>query len=418
LTLDGAGQLDIAAYWEPPGLDAALPGPAPSFDEAAAEVRDLLLAAVERRLLSDVPLGAFLSGGVDSASIVAMMTQLIPGQVRTFTMGFDDTAGFDERPLARETARFLGTDHTEFQVEADRTELIERLVWHHDQPFGDSSALPTYLLAEKTKEHVTVALSGDGGDELFAGYERFGAALLADRLKWVPTAITHSVLSGAGRVAALVGRPVGERAERFTNAFDEALPWPYLEWISMVPSAWRRRLLPRAVDFGELGYAEEWRATGDCSTLGRLQTVNLRTYLLDDLLPKMDRMSMAHALEVRSPFLDTRLLEYALSLPPEYRLRGLSLKRVLKRAVAGMLPPAVLRRRKHGFGLPLDRWFRTDLEAFVDGTLCAPSARISSHLDHQSVIDLVQAQRGGCPNLANAIWSLLTLEVFLRQQGW
>src|SRR5688500_3108709 len=184
------GALRVERYWQPPvaGVDGVTALDI-TFDDAARETRRLLCDAVDRRLLADVPLGAFLSGRVDSSSVVAFMARLSPSPVRTFAIGFEDTEGFDERPYARRVAQRFSTDHTEFVVNADRAELIERLVWHHDQPFGDSSALPTYLLSELTKRHVTVALCGDGGDELFGGYERFAAALALERYRGLPAGV-------------------------------------------------------------------------------------------------------------------------------------------------------------------------------------------------------------------------------------
>ena len=419
LTFDADGVVTLECYWQPPlpGIDGRQTLDL-AFEDARRQVRRLLCDAVDRRLEADVPLGAFLSGGIDSSSVVAFMARLSPEPIRTFTIGFDDRDGFDERPFAALVARRFGTEHTEFVVEPDKAALIERLVAHHDQPFGDSSALPTFLLSELTRGHVTVALCGDGGDELFAGYERFAASLALQRLQRAPGGITSAIskLAAAFPGSALGGR-VGQ-AQRMLERSRTAMPDSYLTWLSCVPEEWRRRLLPPAGEWAQDGYRAAWQATEGAHHLDRLLHLNLKTYLLDDLLPKVERMAMAHGLEVRSPFLDTELAEFVLRLPPSSKIRGLSQKRVLKAAVRDLLPPEILKRRKRGFGVPLDRWFRTELRGYVDSMLCRPDSRIGGHLDRDAVGSLVAAQLRGAPNLGHAVWTLLTLEVFLRHEGW
>jgi asparagine synthase (glutamine-hydrolysing) len=376
----------------------------------------MLAKAVERRLIADVPLGAFLSGGLDSSSIVAVMAELADRPVRTFSIGFDDKDGFDERPYARLVARRFHTDHTEFVVRPDAADLVDRLVWHHDQPFGDSSALPTFLLSELTRSHVTVALSGDGGDEIFGGYERFAAALAVDRLGRVPRVVRASLKAGA----ALLPRhlPGAGRVRRLLGATELGLPLAFLSWINYVPGRWRHALVPNASDWAVEDYVRIWAEPSEASTLERLLLLNLRTYLLDDLLPKVDRMSMAHSLEVRSPFLDAELVDMVMALPDNVRVRGLTLKRVLRHAMKDVLPREVLRRPKHGFGVPLGRWFRTDLSGYLEGHLCAPSSRVRAHVAGRALDGLIAEHQSGLADHSTALWTLLTLEVFLRQWGW
>ena len=404
-------------FWEPRALAGTEPLPL-GYEAAGAEVRRLLCDAVDKRLVADVPLGAFLSGGVDSSAVVALMARLSPRPVKTFTIGFEDSEGFDERPHARRVATLFGTEHTEFVVNPDKAELIERLVWHHDQPFGDSSALPTYLLSELTRRHVTVALSGDGGDELFGGYERFPAALAVGALGRVPAPLRAALEAAAGRVppALLAGR--AGSVQRMLRRVDAGLPGALLAWVSYLPPEQRRLLRPRGGRGGEDDYERIWSATGGAPLLDRLLLLNLQTYLLDDLLPKVDRMSMAHGLEVRSPLLDDALVDLAFRLPPSYKVRGWSLKRVLKEAVRDLLPHDLLHRRKRGFGVPLDRWFRTDLRPYAEGMLTAPDARVRELLDGRAVRALVADHMAGRASSGHGIWTLLTLEVFLRQAGW
>jgi asparagine synthase (glutamine-hydrolysing) len=386
--------------------------------DAAVAVRRALERAVERRLVSDVPRGAFLSGGIDSSAIVAIMARATDRPIDTFTIGFEDREGFDERLAARQVAARYATAHHEEVVAPHAVDLVEKLVWHHDQPFGDSSAVPTYLLCEITRREVTVALSGDGGDELFAGYERFAAALALRRLGVLPSAAQDVVRR------VLVAR--GGRIGRFAAPFRLGLPDAYRTWLSFADEHLRQALLDRGAagnggatdDWALADYRRAWDSSAGARSLDRLLNLNLRTYLLDDLLVKADRMSMAHGLEVRSPFLDTELIELALRLDPALKLRGLSRKRVLRAAVADLLPEEILRRAKRGFGVPLDRWFREDLARYVASTVGASDARIKAHLAAGPVDALLADHRDRRGNHGQALWMLLTLEVFLRGEDW
>ena len=340
-------------------------------------MRRLLCDAVDKRLVADVPLGAFLSGGVDSSAVVAVMARLSPRPVKTFTIGFEDSEGFDERPFARQVSKLFGTEHTEFVVNPDKADLIERLVWHHDQPFGDSSALPTFLLSELTRRHVTVALTGDGGDELFGGYERFAAALAVDTLGRVPGALRTSVDRAVGRVPPALFAGWAGSVQRMLRRVDAGLALSSRN--RYLSPEQRDQLLPDRSWWGEDDYQQTWSASCGAALLDRLLLLNLQTYLLDDLLPKMDRMSMAWGLEVRSPLLDDALVDLALRLPPSFKVKGWSLKRVLKEAVRDLLPHDLLHRRKRGFGVPLDRWFRTDLRGYTEGMLASPGNVVCTH---------------------------------------
>ena len=408
----------LEPYWEPPvpGVNTEVLDLSPG--EAGHAVRRDLEEAIDRRLLSDVPVGAFLSGGIDSSAIVAIMSRRSPRPVKTFTIGFDDDGGFDERAYARQVATHCGTEHHEFVVAPDAVELTERLVWHHDQPFGDSSAIPTYLLNEFTGREVTVALSGDGGDELFAGYERFSAGLAASRFRALPPSARGLINRTLALASAdALGGRVGS-LRRFGESAARGLPDAYQEWLVFFSEDRRRRLLAEPDDWALRDYADVWQSSAGADTLDRLLNLNLRTYLLDDLLVKADRMSMAHGLEVRSPFLDTQLLDVALRLPAGHHVRGFARKRVLKGAVADLLPREIVTRRKRGFGVPLDRWFRGELGTFVDSVLGDRAARVKGHLSAGEVDALLEQHRSGAGNHGQRLWALLTLELFLRRQGW
>ncbi len=391
--------------------------------EAEERFRVLLRGAVERRLISDVPLGAFLSGGLDSSSIVAMMAPATRGRVKTFTIGFRGSFDYDERAHARLIAEHFGTDHTEFVVEPRAIDLIDRLVWHHDGPFGDASAIPTYLLCELTRRHVTVALNGDGGDEVFAGYLRFYSGLLSER-------IPRPLFALASRLSSLLPEPRDRRhvfrlVKRFAEAGALGLPERYLRWNSYFTTGLPSLLRPELHGLAQpetllRGYrsllAEEDLADRNQSTLTRLLQLNFETYLPGDLNVKMDRMSMAHALEARSPFLDTEIVEFGAALPDQQRMSLGRGKMLLRRAMRGLLPDRILRQGKRGFGPPLGAWFRGELDNFLSDRLLQRSSPIYDYLIPETVARLIAAHRSGAADLSPQIWSLLTLESWLRQE--
>ncbi|HXB57841.1 MAG TPA: asparagine synthase (glutamine-hydrolyzing) [Vicinamibacteria bacterium] len=385
--------------------------------EAEERFRSLLQEAVTRRLVADVPLGAFLSGGLDSSSIVAFMARAAGGRVRTFTIGFKGGKEYDETPHARTVAEAFGTDHTEFVVEPKALELIDRLVWHHDGPFGDSSAVPTYLLSELTRTRVTVALNGDGGDEVFAGYLRLYGGALSER-------IPRPIFRGLAAVLGLLPEPRDRRHPlRFAKRFVEAGRFPllerYLRWNAYFPNDLTELLRPEYQRFcdPELVRAS-FRAglDGEGSTLARLLHLNFKTYLLDDLLVKIDRMSMAHGLEARSPFLDTALVEFGAALPDRLRMRWGRGKLLLRRAMKDILPPSILARGKMGFGAPLGAWFRNDLNGLVEERLLDPGSPLYDYLRPDPVTRLVRSHMAAAADLSPQIWALMTLESWLRQE--
>ena len=396
--------------------------------EAELQFKTLLKQAVVRRLVADVPLGAFLSGGLDSSSVVAYMAEAASGRVKTFTIGFAGAREYDERAHARVVAERFGTEHTEFVVEPKALDLIDRLVWHHDGPFGDSSAIPTYLLSELTRSHVTVALNGDGGDEVFGGYLRmYGGALSESLPRWT------------FRAAAAAMRFLPEPADRkhplrFAKRFAEAGSLPlaerYLRWNGYFTSGLQELLRPELHALAQpdrvlASYREPLEraaaAIGDgrATTLSRLLQLNFETYLLDDLNVKMDRMSMAHALETRSPLLDTAVVEFGAALPDRLRMRLGKGKILLRRAMKGVLPDSILARGKMGFGAPLAAWFRGELDGLVRERLLDGRSPIYEYLRPQPVADLIATHGRAAADLSSQIWALLTLESWLRQErGW
>ena len=415
MVVDAHGPSAPRAYWDlsypPEGAGAAI-----DLGQAAERVRELLSAAVRKRLVSDVPLGVLLSGGVDSSAVAAFMTRMVPGRVKTFAVGFAGDAYFDERPHAAHVARHLGTEHHESIVAPHAADLVETLLHHHDEPFGDSSALPTYLVAREARREVTVALNGDGGDEVFAGYDKFWAALLARRIPGPLRALLrvgaralpeggahHGRLKRLRRFTDKATRPEVERIAGWSTFFDQ----PEIEALTG----------GRAEGDVLASYRE---ALGRCegrSLLSRLLYLNARTYLLDDLLPKMDRMSMAHGLETRSPFLDRSLAEYVATLPDELKRSGRHGKVVLKKAVEALLPAAILRRQKHGFGVPLGAWFRGELRPMVEATLLDGS-HLGRRLDPSVIRGIFDDHASGRADRGHQLWTLLTLELWMRKHAF
>jgi asparagine synthase (glutamine-hydrolysing) len=413
LIVDADGVREPRPYW-----DLAFPAErdviAVPEGEARERVRTLVTEAVRKRLVADVPLGALLSGGVDSSAVAAVMARLVPGRVKTFTVGFEGAAFFDERAHAERVARHIGAEHHASVVRPDAAALVETLLHHHDEPFGDSSALPTYLVAREARQHVTVALNGDGGDETFAGYDRFHAALLAQRIPRIARQALRSVArllpEGAHYHSTL------HRIRRFTDKAVLPLDERIFAWSTFFDLPTLRQVDGNGlVDPARLlsSYRDALRRCDGASTLARLQYLNFRTYLLDDLLPKMDRMTMAHALEARSPLLDRALVEYVASLPDNFKRRGGHGKIVLKQAVADLLPPETLRRRKHGFGVPLADWFRGELRPMVEDTLLA-RPRMRRWLREEGIHEIYREHLSGRADRGHQLWTLLTLELWLR----
>ena len=410
------GTIAPRRYWQltfPKVADG--PRPPRSRAETARDVRDLVTAAVERRLMSDVPLGAFLSGGLDSTIIVGVMSRLLKEPVRTFSIGFEGDEAFDETAVARHTARRFGTRHTEFRVKPSAVDLLDTLIYHHDGPFGDSSAIPTYLVSRLTREHVTVALTGDGGDEVFAGYLRFGAALAAEHLPG-PAA------SAAGAALALLPSPPNERgllarAKRFVRFAQAPLLDRLTAWAGVFYDDVERLLSPELL--GRVGTVDRHAhlhnlgGVQGASPLSRLLAANFHSYLHDDLLVKADRMSMANSLEARAPFLDRALIEYVAALPDDYKLRGGTTKVILREAFADVVPEEVKRGGKKGFGVPIDAWFRGELREYLRDTLLAPAARARAYLSQDYVRTLVEDHAAGRANHGHRLWTLLTFERWL-----
>jgi len=403
-------------YWEFPL------GPARDIRdprEVQAEVRRLFFAAVKRRLVADVPLGAFLSGGLDSTLVVAAMSELA-GQAKTFSIGFEGYPEWDETRYARLVAQRYGTDHTEFKVRADSFELIDKLAWHYDEPLADSSTVPTAIMARLTRQKVTVALTGDGGDELFAGYVRFGATagaeLVPPALRGMARRLLEAVPPGERE------RSLWDRVRRFALRASQPLPERLRSWMAFFTARELELLLkPELAHYAvpaTLGasYAVLDGQTTHLDTMNRVLFLNARTYLVDDLNVKMDRACMAASLEARAPFLDTALMEYVFSLPGSLKLRGTTSKWVLKQAMMDLVPEEILHRKKMGFGVPLGPWFRDELRDALRERLLGEGTHLHQYLRRERLEEMIDIHNKGHRDLGAQFLSLWLLELWLRAQ--
>lgn len=389
--------------------------------EAADAIRAKVTEAVRLRLASDVPLGAFLSGGVDSSVVVGLMAQLSPKPVKTFTIGFADQA-YDERPLARLVAERYATDHTELEVEPDTATVLPALLEHVGEPFADSSAIPTYYVARLTRNAVTVALTGDGGDESFAGYDRYWAHAAASRIAhWPGLARATAVFS---RLAPSHGehRSRASRAARFFTGLGDDPAVRYARWIGASNGCldWNARQTLYTPEF--LGRLENtpagswltapFQAANALHPVDAAMSVDVATYLPGDLLVKTDITTMANGLEARSPFLDHEVMELAASLPVHLKLRGQTSKYLLRHAFADLVPERILSQPKRGFGVPVSAWCRTGLRPMIEDLLKPPASGLAQYLRHDGVVGLVDGHLAGREDHGRELWMLLAFELW------
>lgn len=372
--------------------------------------------AVRSHLVSDVPIGAFLSGGMDSSTVVALMAQAGGEPTRTFSIGFDE-ADFDELAYARLVARRYGAEHYEFVVKPDALEALTRLVWQFDEPFADASALPTYYVAKITKEHVTVALSGDGGDENFAGYLRYARArAFHERLDSLPGLLAKPLFKIASRLL-----PEGAKGQGYLALLGADPVARYFQIVTYQRSETLRRLLTKeaqarvAPEVSPAPFHRLVEESGVPDYVAALQYLDIRTYLPEDILTKVDRTSMLVSLEARVPLLDHVLMEFVATMPTTLKLRNSTGKAILKRVMANNLPAEVLKRRKMGFGVPLGPWFRRELADYAKGVLLDRRTRERGILEPRAVADLLEEHCSGRRDFSSQIWSLLCLEEWARR---
>jgi asparagine synthase (glutamine-hydrolysing) len=393
-----------------------------TVDAWCERVRASIAESVRIEMTADVPVGGFLSGGVDSSAVVSYMAEASPHPVVACTMGFSEAA-YDEREHARLVARHVGADHREQVVTPDALAIARKLAWHYDEPFGDSSAVPTYLVSKMAREHVTVALSGDGGDEGYAGYRRYRFEAAEARLRGLlPAALRAPVF---GTLAALYPKadwlPRPLRAKTTLRNLAERDPArSYYRSVGTVAGFDRTVLLRRETlraadghDPGDL-IREAFRTAGTDDAVSRAQSCDMRTWLPEDMLTKVDRASMASSLEVRVPLLDHVHLELTARIPSDLKLRGGVGKWILKKAMEPRLPLDVLYRRKQGFAVPVREWLRGDLRAYGEDALLGRDARLAEWFDQDAVRALWDEHQSGLRDASDLLWLLLSFEGFAR----
>jgi asparagine synthase (glutamine-hydrolysing) len=411
------GQVTVKRYW-----DAAAIAPRDWSDEAAAEALfDALKRATVGQMMAEVPLGAFLSGGIDSSTIVALMSGASPQPVNSFSIGFDDGT-YNELPYARDVAALFKTNHRERTVSPNIYEMFEKLVVHLDEPFADVSLFPTYLVSQLAREHVTVALSGDGGDELFGGYDSYQAQGLAERFAWMG----DTLLPAAAAVAAAL--PPTEKKKGLVNKFKRftagATQAPedlgHYRWmVYLSPGAKQQLYAKRLQDALARSdvYAPVREALGRFGhddLLNRQLYADLSLYLADDILVKVDRMSMATSLETRAPFLDADVMELAFSMRGDLKIRNGERKWILKKAMRGLLPDRILTRKKEGFSIPMKNWLRRDLQPLMRSLLSPDAAAARGLFEPAEVSRLVEEHVAGRENHAHTLFPLMVFERWCR----
>jgi asparagine synthase (glutamine-hydrolysing) len=404
------GKVTVSRYYE---LDLR---PKSVLDEVEAEreLARLLEQAVASRLVSDVPFGAFLSGGLDSSVVVALMSRHLSQPVRTFSIGFHE-AEFNELSDAKRVSRHLGTEHHELVVEPDAVDLLQNLVWYLDEPFADSSAVPTFLVAKLARERVKMVLTGDAGDETFAGYDRYLRYLDLQRLG----ALKPAAAATAAVAGHLVPAERGFRLRRIAERLRQPFPDSYLSGVAVTRENVADDLLGEAIGpspgghYGGLGAVA--RASEGLEPLDRCVAIDFASYLPDDVLVKLDRMAMANSLEGRAPFLDHRVVEFGVRLSRDLRVRGHRGKYLLRKVAARWLPPDVLNKPKHGFGIPLAKWFRGPLAGLAGDLLGSRAFRERGFLRPEAAQRYLKEHLAGQADYGELLWLVLSLELWARR---
>ncbi len=415
LTLE-AGQVSVERYW---CLSYQTKQPVPDEAEAAKRLEELLAESVRMRLVSDVPLGVLLSGGVDSSAVAAFAVRASSEPVKTFSISFAE-ASFDESLYARSVAKYLGTDHHEERLSSNlAANLIGEIGSWMDEPFSDPSLVPTYLLSRFTRKHVTVALGGDGGDELFAGYQMYRGHHWAEIYTKLPLPLQRGLIEPLVRLLPVKTKNLSldYKALRFVTGARYDLVTRHHVWFGSFTPEQQNQLLTAeaaAASDGDI-YRDARRMVSECDAetlLERMQNLDTQLYLAEDILTKVDRASMAVSLEVRAPFLDPNVAEFAASLPANYKLRGGKSKYILKRAVKDLLPRYVTRRSKKGFGVPVAEWLKGKLKPLARDLLSPERVRRAGVFNPEYVTRLQDEHERGVANHRKLLWTLLMFELW------
>lgn len=415
LTCTAAGEVKVERYWSPPAPEKSSASP----EELQRAIVDAMRDSVRLRMVADVPLGAFLSGGIDSGAVVALMAEQSSQKVKTFSIGFEDDS-HNELPFARLVAERYGTEHHEFIVKPAAAEVLPLLVRHYDEPFADSSALPTYYVAKMTREHVTVALSGDGGDESFAGYTRYAAVKRWEQFDAIPRLLRRGIRGGTSLLASRFKGNTSARLGRAGAMLAGTLPERYLLQMTLLKPAERRacyspefvNLLRRQAGVDPLTRLP-WNRSMDA--VDWMMRHDQHYYLPDCLMVKSDIASMANSLELRCPLLDHKLVELAAQIPSSLKLTPAGGKQILRQAVAPLLPSEILNKSKTGFGIPLAKWLRDDLAPMMRTTLLELRSARRRLFEPMFMHKLVNEHISGRRDWSNRLWAFLFLELWFRE---
>ncbi|MEP7198298.1 MAG: asparagine synthase (glutamine-hydrolyzing) [Chloroflexota bacterium] len=409
------GRLALMQYWDFQFAPAAETAGRCRAEDYLEELRALLDEAVRIRLIADVPLGAFLSGGVDSSAVVGLMARHTNRPVKTFSIGFNEDS-FNELKYARVAAQHFGTEHHELIVTPDICQLVDELAWHFDEPFADPSALPTYMVSKLAREHVKVALSGDGGDELFAGYTRYVVERNRAPFARVPRAVRQNLMQPLSQRLPhgawgrnLLHNVSLDAVDRF---LDSVSLFTRLTKRELYTPAFRAQLKDDGLSTARFRFLAGRVQTGE--PLDVLLYLDSKTYLPGDILTKVDRMSMAVSLEARAPLLDHKLIEFVTRIPAALKLRGDETKHIFKRAIADFVPAEILHREKQGFGVPIQQWINEQLRTQMHDTLTDSRARARGYVEPRYVAQLLSEHERGRRDHAGQLWALFMLELWHR----
>lgn len=413
-----AGRIETKRYWQPDFSKKI----EITEEEAIEETTRILRESTRMRLISEVPLGAFLSGGVDSSAVVALMAQESVQPVKTFSIGFEEE-DFSELKYAKRVADHVGAEYNEFIVRPNALDVIPTLVEHYGEPYADSSAIPTFYVAKETRKYVTVALNGDGGDESFAGYERYVAMLTAEMYGRIPVALRKLLIEAPISLlpTSELKRSRLRDAKRFLRAANLPRMERYFNWVSVFNGDSKTELYTR--DFADSvsglsasALLDRWfKAASGTGTLDATLLTDQMTYLPNDLLVKVDIATMANSLEARSPFLDHKLIEFAASLPENIKMRGFETKSLLKKVAARLVPKDVVYRRKMGFGVPIGKWFRGEMKDFVRGILLSEKSLKRGIVKPDVIERYVNEHTSAVRDHSFQLWTLLMLELWFQR---
>jgi len=412
------GNIRLQKYWEPDFSKKIKM----SEKDYCDRTMDLLEECTKIRLISDVPLGAFLSGGIDSSAVVYMMSKLSSRPVKTFSIGFDEEK-YSELKYASIIAKRFNTEHREYIVKPNAIELLPKLVWHYNEPYADSSALPSYYVANLTRKEVTVALNGDGGDECFGGYERFMASRYAELINKAPIPFKKKIIESVIKriPESLEFKDFKTRLRRFLVMSSRPYRERHYNWVTIFRNHEKESLFSDEFNreiSGRNSFSYLDKAFNECGSLDIVDMVmcaDIKTNLLDDLLVKMDIATMANSLEGRSPFLDHKMMEFCAGIPSNIKIKGAKLKYILKKSLSKALPKEILSRGKMGFGVPLDSWFRKELKDYSCGILMGDKCLNRGYFKRDSMKKLLDEHASGKANNGARIWSLLFLELWHRE---